>query len=65
MKDNISIKKLEEQEYYAECVRKKKFPSMKVYINSAKENWVVDRFIKEWNNYNFKQSKTLIFLETN
>ena len=22
---------------------------MKVYINSAKENWVVDRFIKEWN----------------
>ena len=34
---------------------------MKVYINSAKENWVVDRFIEEWNEYNFKQSKTLIF----
>ena len=34
---------------------------MKVYINSAKENWVVDRFIKEWNNYNFKQSKSYFF----
>ena len=34
---------------------------MKVYINSANENWVVDRFIKEWNNYNFKQSKSYFF----
>ena len=34
---------------------------MKVYINSAKENWVVDRFIEEWNNYNFKQSKSYFF----
>ena len=32
---------------------------MKIYINSAKENWVVDRFIDEWNKFNFKQSKTL------
>ena len=34
---------------------------MKVYINSAKEDWVVDRFIEEWNNYNFKQSKSYFF----
>lgn len=34
---------------------------MKVYINSAKENWVVDRFIEEWNNYNFKQSRTYFY----
>ncbi|OUV59289.1 MAG: hypothetical protein CBC82_10325 [Cellvibrionales bacterium TMED122] len=34
---------------------------MKLYINSAKENWVVDRFIEEWNKYNFKQSKSLLF----
>lgn len=34
---------------------------MKLYINSAKENWVVDRFIKEWNSYNFKQSRDYRF----
>ena len=27
---------------------------MKLYINSAKENWVVDRFRSEWNEYNYK-----------
>ena len=26
MKDNISIKKFDEQEYYADCVRKNKLP---------------------------------------
>ena len=30
---------------------------MKIFINNAKENWVVDRFIDEWNTYNFKQTK--------
>lgn len=34
---------------------------MKIYINSAKENWVVDRFIEEWNTYNFKQSSTYFY----
>ncbi len=34
---------------------------MKIYINSAKENWVVDRFIDEWNKFNFKQSKNFRF----
>ena len=34
---------------------------MKIYINSAKEDWVVDRFIKEWNQYNYKQSNNLYF----
>ena len=29
---------------------------MNVYINNAKENWVVDRFVDEWNLYNKKQS---------
>ena len=23
---------------------------MKVYLNSPKENWIVDRFVKEWKN---------------
>ncbi len=36
---------------------------MKIYINSAKEDWVVDRFIREWNQYNQKQSKNLYFNE--
>ncbi len=30
---------------------------MKIYINSAKENWVVDRFKNEWINYNSKVSR--------
>ena len=30
---------------------------MKLYINQPKENWVVDRFIDEWNTLNFKTSK--------
>ena len=34
---------------------------MQLYINNAKENWVVDRFIDEWNYYNFKQSSTYLF----
>ena len=29
---------------------------MNVYINNAKENWVVDRFVDEWNLYNKKQA---------
>ena len=33
---------------------------MTLYINSAKENWVVDRFIQEWNTYNSRQGKTYI-----
>tara|TARA_B100001029_G_scaffold179889_1_gene192198 strand:+ start:20265 stop:21188 length:924 start_codon:yes stop_codon:yes gene_type:complete len=34
---------------------------MKIYINSAKENWVVDRFIEEWDTHNQKKSKNYIF----
>tara|TARA_B100000886_G_scaffold25805_1_gene16428 strand:+ start:526 stop:1449 length:924 start_codon:yes stop_codon:yes gene_type:complete len=34
---------------------------MKIYINNANENWVVDRFISEWNKYNVKQTKNLHF----
>ena len=30
---------------------------MKIFINNARENWVVDRFIHEWNNYNYKQKR--------
>ena len=30
---------------------------MKIFINNARENWVVDRFIQEWNNYNYKQKR--------
>ena len=30
---------------------------MKIYINSAKENWIVDRFKNEWINYNGKVSR--------
>lgn len=29
-----------------------------IFINTAKENWVVDRFIDEWNQYNYKQSRS-------
>ena len=25
---------------------------MKIYINNPQENWVVDRFVEEWINYN-------------
>ena len=31
---------------------------MGLYINKAKENWVVDRFVNEWNLYNLKQDRT-------
>jgi glycosyltransferase involved in cell wall biosynthesis len=34
---------------------------MSLYINSAKENWVVDRFIQEWNAYNYRQDRTYFF----
>lgn len=30
---------------------------MKIFINNARENWVVDRFIHEWNIYNYKQKR--------
>ena len=36
---------------------------MNIFINTIKENWVVDRFVKEWNEFNFKQKK--FFLEEN
>ena len=35
---------------------------MKIYINSAKEDWIVDRFKYEWNKYNFKVKKTEKFM---
>ena len=25
---------------------------MKIYINKIKENWVVDQFVKEWDEFN-------------
>jgi len=34
---------------------------MKIFINNANENWVVDRFIKEWNKYNYKTKKQFNF----
>ena len=34
---------------------------MKLYINKPKENWVVDRFIKEWNTLNHKTSNNFYF----
>ncbi len=34
---------------------------MKVFINRPNEDWVVDRFVEEWNKYNFKQSKFSLF----
>jgi len=34
---------------------------MKIYLNSAKENWVVDRFIREWNEYNNFSKKSFLF----
>lgn len=34
---------------------------MNIYINNPKESWVVDRFVKEWNQYNFKQDKTYFY----
>ena len=36
----------------------RKVYSMGLYINKAKENWVVDRFVNEWNLYNLKQDRT-------
>ena len=30
---------------------------MKIFINNANENWVVDRFINEWNHYNYRSKK--------
>ena len=33
---------------------------MKVYLNSPKENWIVDRFVKEWKKYNKQISTNFI-----
>ncbi len=33
---------------------------MNLYINRAKENWVVDRFRSEWNDYNFRISNSYL-----
>lgn len=33
---------------------------MKIYINNANENWVVDRFQKEWNQFNSRQARTYL-----
>ena len=38
---------------------------MKVYINKAKEEWIVDRFRNEWNQYNKKTRKTTFLLKNN
>ena len=34
-----------------------KVNKMKLYVNSAKEKWVVDRFIEEWKKYNLKTDR--------
>tara|TARA_Y100000389_G_scaffold135419_1_gene132963 strand:- start:9480 stop:10394 length:915 start_codon:yes stop_codon:yes gene_type:complete len=34
---------------------------MNIYINRAKENWVVDRFRREFNEYNYKTSNNYFF----
>ena len=33
---------------------------MKIYINSINEDWIVDRLIKEWNQFNFPQQKYIL-----
>jgi len=33
---------------------------MKVYLNSPKENWIVDRFVNEWKKYNKQNSTNFI-----
>ena len=33
---------------------------MKIYINSPKESWVVDRFVKEWKENNKNISTNLL-----
>lgn len=35
---------------------------MKIYINKANEEWIVDRFRNEWNQFNKKTKKTSFFL---
>ena len=37
---------------------------MNIYINRAKENWVVDRFRREFNEYNYKTSNNYFFGNT-
>ena len=34
---------------------------MKIYLNSAKENWIVDRIKKEWSSFNKKSTTRFIF----
>ena len=33
---------------------------MKIYINSINEDWIIDRLIKEWNQFNFPQQKYIL-----
>lgn len=34
---------------------------MKIYLNKAGENWIVDRFYSEWNDFNSSKTTNLIF----
>ena len=34
---------------------------MKIYLNKAGENWIVDRFYSEWNDFNPSTTTNFIF----
>ena len=34
---------------------------MKIYLNKAGENWIVDRFYSEWNDFNSSTTSNFIF----
>ena len=38
--------------------------SLKIYINQVNEDWIVDRYINEWNEYNYKSVRSSFISDT-
>ncbi len=37
---------------------------MRIYFNKVKEDWIVDRYINEWNEYNYKSARSSFISDT-
>ena len=37
---------------------------MRIYFNKVKEDWIVDRYINEWNEYNYKSVRSSFISDT-
>ena len=50
------------KKYFHKQFKKLSLTVVKIYLNKPKEDWIVDRFVDEWNDHN-KSLTTKIFLD--